>query len=126
MLKTGSIHMLYGQIPHIEKNISGMIQGTIPLTTDHPNYSINLLDTAFAAGCNTFDTASVYHSGKSEKMLGRWIERNHNRKDVVIIGKGAHEQLNKTTLVRDLQHSLDNLQMDYLDLYHGISILNHA
>ena len=39
----------------------------------------NVLDAAIDAGIDTIDTANVYSEGRSEQLLGQWLEgRRHN------------------------------------------------
>jgi len=52
--------------------------------------SAPLLDQFFDRGCNVFETARAYHSGRSERILGRWLSRRGVRRQVIVISKGAH------------------------------------
>ena len=125
--------MKYGSLPGFNKPISRIIFGCAGLGAAiswvlpvHPRgklkKSINLLHSAFEAGYNTFDTASVYPG--SEYTLGRWIKERKNREEIVLITKGGHPnlitgraRLSMHELQSDLDLSLRRLCIDYIDLY---------
>ena len=92
--------------------------------------AFNYLDVFFSNGGRRLDTAHVYASwlsdgaGASERCLGNWINSRDNRKDVCIITKGAHPDLEtgekrvtQCGIQSDLNDSLERLQTDYIDLY---------
>lgn len=76
-------------------------------------------------GINFFDTANVYSSGDSERVLGRFLKANVQRESVVIAtkvhglmrkepnGKG----LSRKAILYELDQSLQRLETDYVDLY---------
>src|SRR5580698_10185438 len=74
---------------------------------------------------NFFDTANVYSSGDSEKVLGNFLKANTQREAVVIATKVhgvMREEPNGRGLARkailfELDQSLSRLQTDYIDLY---------
>ncbi|HZY49943.1 MAG TPA: aldo/keto reductase, partial [Devosia sp.] len=77
-----------------------------------------MLDGFFEAGGNMYDTAYVYGAGYTEKLFGEWHRNRGVRKDVVIIGKGAHTPLCYPDMIgKQLTQSLDRLQTDYVDIY---------
>jgi predicted dehydrogenase/aryl-alcohol dehydrogenase-like predicted oxidoreductase len=77
-----------------------------------------LLDAFWEAGGNLFDTAYVYGAGYTEKLLGDWQKNRGVRKDMVIIGKGAHSPLCYPDMIgKQLTQSLDRLQTDHVDVY---------
>ena len=82
--------MLYGTLPGINKPISRLVQGTIPIGSTKLDYSFKLLDDVYALGCNTFDTAHVYGSGDNERTFGQWMNDRGLRDKLVILSKGAH------------------------------------
>lgn len=96
-----------------------------------------ILDRAFEAGIDFYDTAEVYpvpadrqHVHRTEEILGRWIKTKP--RDAIILatkvvgpaaawfkapvreGKGA---LDRHHITRALEASLRRLQTDYIDLY---------
>jgi aryl-alcohol dehydrogenase-like predicted oxidoreductase len=46
-----------------------------------------LLDTYFSLGGNFIDTANIYNSEESEKLIGQWMEERGNRDQMVIATK---------------------------------------
>ena len=79
------------------------------------------LDTAFALGINTFDTARMY--GKAEEVLGDWILRRGIRDQVNILSKGGHpgflgiKRLSHKHIRGDVERSLEALQTGKIDIY---------
>lgn len=76
-------------------------------------------------GINFFDTAIAYQSGTSEQYLGRALRRFAKRDDVVVATKFLPRTNEEITagvsgqehIRRMLDKSLENLGMDYVDLY---------
>lgn len=80
---------------------------------------------ALDLGINFFDTANVYSSGDSERVIGRFLRANVRREAVVIAtkvhgvmrdepnGKG----LSRKAILFELDQSLSRLETDYVDLY---------
>ncbi len=92
--------------------------------------SFKLLDAFVTAGFTFIDTADVYSTwvpgnqgGESETIIGKWLKRTGNRKNVVIATKVGKEMgpnqkgLSKTYMLRAAEASLQRLQTDYIDLY---------
>ena len=87
--------------------------------------SRGIIRRALELGVNFFDTAIVYQNGTSEQYLGRALKDFARREDVVVATKfpvrtqaeidggiSGHEHVR-----RMLDQSLQNLGMDYVDLY---------
>lgn len=114
--------MEYGRVEGVEKRISRLVQGTVMLSAEEVEASIDLLDEIYALGCNSFDTAHVYAGGQAERVLGEWMERRGNREEVFILSKGAHHNADRRRvtafdIASDLHDSLARLRTDYIDLY---------
>lgn len=89
------------------------------------------MDAYCEIGGNFIDTARVYGDfvrriqGGSEKVIGRWMEDNHKRDDIILSTKGAHPpfenmhapRLKREEIRSDLAMSLDNLRTDHVDIY---------
>ncbi|MFZ6643349.1 aldo/keto reductase [Undibacterium sp. TC4M20W] len=77
------------------------------------------------AGGNFIDTADVYSSGRSEEMLGRFIQEQSLRDRVVLAtksgfadGHGPHAGGNGAKhIYAALERSLRRLRTDYIDMY---------
>jgi predicted dehydrogenase/aryl-alcohol dehydrogenase-like predicted oxidoreductase len=77
-----------------------------------------LLDAFFEAGGNLFDTGYVYGAGRTEALLGEWLQNRGVREQSVIIGKGAHTPLCYPDVIgKQLTQSLDRLRTDHVDIY---------
>ena len=81
------------------------------------------VDMCLDAGVSLFDTANVYSSGESEKILGQAIS---GRRDQVLLatkarfpmGEGPNGAgLSRQHLIRECEASLERLGTDYIDLY---------
>src|ERR1700722_16385326 len=92
--------------------------------------SFKLLDAFVAAGFNSVDTPDMYSKwvpghvgGESEKILGDWMKRSKNRKEMIIAPKVGMDMgegkkgLSKVHILRSAEDSLKRLQTDYIDLY---------
>lgn len=85
------------------------------------------------AGITLFDTAEVYGSGRSERMIGRLIADDPARRDRLLIATKfmpSPWKLNvRTALLSAARSSRDRLRVESIDLYqiHGpISLRSHA
>ena len=84
--------MKYKKIPYVGKRVSKIIYGTAELN-ECSDEKMLLLDGLCEQGINTFDTARVYCDGNSEEVLGQWMQKRNNRKNVVIITKCGHPDM---------------------------------
>lgn len=114
--------MQYGEIAGINKPVSRIVQGTGFIATKDIDDMFQLMDAAFEAGINTFDTAHVYGQGAVERIFGRWMKARQNRDEVVVIAKGAHHNEDRRRLTRfdieaDIHDSMARLQTDHFDIY---------
>jgi len=121
--------MKFGKVPGIDKPISRILQGTslqgprdLLKKASDPGYMLDLFDGCLALGVTTFDTGHNYGGGKSERLLGKWMESRGNREDVVILTKGAHHNSDRRRvtpfdIASDLHDSLARLRSNYIDLY---------
>mgnify|MGYP000023242404 FL=1 len=89
------------------------------------------LDLFFELGGNFIDTAHVYGDwapgpkGKSERIIGEWLNAAGVRKEIAISTKGGHPDLSDMDLSKitpervkkDLEESIEYLKTDYIDLY---------
>jgi len=86
--------------------------------------SIEIIERAIDHGINYFDTANVYSQGESEAILGTALE-GYDRDELVVATKVHGEMgdgpnrggLSRKSIDQELQHSLDRLGMDTVDLY---------
>jgi aryl-alcohol dehydrogenase (NADP+) len=98
--------------------------------------SFAIMDRAFDGGVTFFDTADVYPvgappglQGRTEEIIGRWLDRTGNRSRVILatkcfgrVGPSPWDQGNSRKHILDAADaSLRRLGTDYIDLYqlHG-------
>ncbi|KAJ6970048.1 hypothetical protein D5086_028050 [Populus alba] len=99
--------------------------------------SFGLLDEAFNAGINFFDSAEKYPvpqraetQGRSEEYLGRWIKRRKIPRDRIVLAtkvagpsgqmtwiRGGPKCLDSRNITDAIDSSLKRMQVDYIDLY---------
>ncbi|RCX09865.1 aryl-alcohol dehydrogenase-like predicted oxidoreductase [Anaerobacterium chartisolvens] len=108
------------KLDFLNKEVSGVILGTMTLFSGDVNEHMEHLDMAVEMGVNLLDTAIGY--GGSEISIGKWMKARSNRKDVVVITKGCHpgpngKRVNAKDLAEDLNRSLERLDTDYIDIY---------
>lgn len=88
-------------------------------------HSREIIKRGLELGVNFFDTAIAYQSGTSEKYLGRAIKDFAKRDDMVIATKFLPRTVEEIEqgisgqkhIEKMLDKSLENLDMDYVDLY---------
>ncbi len=109
---------LYTKINGINKDVSRIFLGTgfLPNLEDYDAWLTGILDT----GVNAIDTARIYPD--SEKTIGKWLDKTGVRDKVVLLSKcghpdGATKRVNHEAMMSDLQKSLEELQVDYIDIY---------
>jgi 1-deoxyxylulose-5-phosphate synthase len=110
------------RIEGLDKACSQIVIGSMMFTPDNMKRTNSLLDAYVEAGGNTIDTAHIYNGGDSEKAVGIWLKESRNRKDIVILDKGAHHnsdgpRVTPEDIKQDLYESLDRLQVDFIDIY---------
>jgi aryl-alcohol dehydrogenase-like predicted oxidoreductase len=84
-----------------------------------------LMDRAWDAGINYFDTADSYGGGVSETIIGAWLTERKLRDRLVLstkvfyaIAEGPNDRsLSRRHIMQAVEGSLRRLQTDYLDLY---------
>lgn len=81
-----------------------------------------LMDAAWEQGIDHFDTADAYGGGRSERMIGSWMQTRGVRPTITTktfnpMDAGADHGLAPERIVRQLESSLDRLGVDDVDLY---------
>lgn len=99
--------------------------------TSDQKASSEIMDKAFDAGINCFDTADIYSTwaegnsgGESESTIGNWL-KTQDRRNVIVATKGRGkmwkgengEGLSRQHIIQAVEDSLKRLQTDYIDLY---------
>jgi aryl-alcohol dehydrogenase-like predicted oxidoreductase len=84
--------------------------------------ALELMDAAWQLGITHFDTADAYGGGRSERVIGRWIRSRGVRpllttKTFNPMRAGGDRGLAPDRVARQLQESLERLEVDQVDLY---------
>jgi aryl-alcohol dehydrogenase-like predicted oxidoreductase len=105
----------------------GESRGFMKGVTSPDDEARRVLDRALDAGIDTIDTANVYSEGRSEELLGAWLEGKRER--VVLATKcrfptgdaakaGPHDSgLSRKAILKACEDSLRRLRTDHVDLY---------
>ena len=111
----------------LDKPVSRLVHGSTGLMGADDTAAFPVLEAAFDAGINAFDTAAVYAFGdySMDAMLGRWIRDRGGCDDIVVIAKGAHPappdwhlpRVNPAAVADDIDLTRDRMGLDCLDLW---------
>lgn len=105
--------MQYRRLGKTEWSVSLVGMGGIPIQNISFEEAEKVLHAALEAGINFFDTARAYTD--SEEKMGRVFGSYRERQKVYIATKSP--ALTKEGILEDIELSLKNLQVDYIDLY---------
>ena len=92
--------------------------------TEAERKALDTVNAAFDLGINFFDCADAYSGGAAERFLGKALG-GHKRSEYVVsskvffpMGRGANDWgLSRKHIVEQLDNTLKNMKLDYLDLY---------
>ena len=87
--------------------------------------AFGLMNRAWEAGINYFDTADSYGGGMSERTIGAWLKERKVRDQLILSTKvlysmaegPADRGLSRRHITQAVEGSLRRLQTDYIDLY---------
>jgi len=128
------------KIPDTDLILSPIGLGTVKAGIDWDGAEADyLLDSYLDLGGNVIDTARVYADfihlngkieiGRSERVIGEWIQRNKKRDKIILVTKGGHPTLVYPTddihiprmtpadMRHDIELSLKALHTDVIDIY---------
>lgn len=119
--KISEIAMKYIKLKNM--NMSQIILGTDGYSERiNKETAYELLDFYIGHGGNVIDTARMYCSGESEKLIGEYLK---NRRDKVYISTKcshppldnmSHSRLSREDIESDIDESLNALNTDYIDI----------
>ena len=120
------------QLKNTDLHVSPICLGTVNFGTSVDSKTAkHQLESFFELGGNFIDTAHIYGDwvpgirGRSERIIGEYLNESGLRRDIVISTKGGHPDLSDMDLSKispegvwkDLNESLEYLNTDYIDLY---------
>ena len=120
------VHMRYGSIPGVGDRVSRLVLGSMVFSTepDRIDNTFQLLDRFVSVGGTAVDTARVYAKGSSEPAFGQWLARSGRRDQMVVIGKGAHHDVDTferrvtpAAIHEDIEASLRAMGLESIDIY---------
>ena len=91
-------------------------------SSDNPDVSEAIVTAAFEAGINFFDISDPFNQDRAEKEFGRIFKKNDWRhRDFMVCTKvfwsnSRGESLSRKEIIESVNRSLENLQLDYIDL----------
>lgn len=104
----------------------GAENGVFPWAKDYDEAK-PIFKKAVELGINYFDTANVYQSGTSEQITGRLIRDFGLDRDEIVVATKVHFAmregrpngggLSRKNILAEIDHSLQRLGLDYVDLY---------
>ena len=104
----------------------GKENGVFPWAKDYEDGKA-IFKRAIELGINYFDTANVYQMGTSEEITGRYIrDFGLDRDEIVVATKVNFEMrpgrpngggLSRKNIMAEIDHSLERLGLDYVDVY---------
>lgn len=114
--------MKYGRIPYLDKDVSRLVMGVIPLPQNDDGAAFALLDAYRAGGGNIIDNS--YHYGPRFAEIMRAYYEKHGEEALIRFDKGNHHyydqnifRLAREDLDNDLRGNLERQGVSYSDLY---------
>ena len=74
----------------------------------------DILARAYDLGVNYFDTARIYGQGKSEQILGKFLQ---GKRDKIVLASKTYSNT-RAKILEDIETSLKTLGTDHVDIYH--------
>ena len=128
------VFMKYKKLGSTKLNVSQICLGTMTYGEQNSERDAHQqLDYCISEGVNFIDTAEMYAippkketQGKTEEIIGTWLEKRKDRADIYIATKVAGpgmeyvrggSQLSKKHIFKAIDDSLSRLRTDYIDLY---------
>jgi aryl-alcohol dehydrogenase-like predicted oxidoreductase len=118
--------MTYRSLGRTGVQVSPLCLGAMNFGNPTPeDESLRIIDAALDGGINFIDTANVYNAGESERIVGRALQRNGRRNEVVLatkvhgeMGPGPNDRgISRYHIMSACEESLRRLQTDRIDLY---------
>ncbi len=114
--------MKYAELGKTGIRVSRMGLGGAPFGNGYANLDDqaiqSIVDAAIEGGVNYIDTAPIYGNGASENGIGKALEKNGQRQQIVLATKGVMrgEAYSYDNTIRSFEQSLRRLRTDYIDV----------
>lgn len=115
--------MIYTNFQELNLSLLGFGAMRLPLLPDEPGNPVDevqvekMVDYAMAHGVNYFDTAYPYHSGESERIIGRALNK-YPREQFYLATKYPGHQISETYDPADIfEKQLKKCGVEYFDFY---------
>ncbi len=127
--------MKFRKLGTTDINVSLICLGTMTWGTQNTEKdAFEQMDYAVSQGINFFDTAEIYSVpptaesyGKTEVMIGNWLEKRKNRDKIILASKvagpgcdwirGGKNNFDEKKIGEAIDGTLKRLKTDYIDLY---------
>ncbi len=115
------------RFPQVPRRTLGKTKLTVPLVSLGAMY--NVVDNqiglrkTLAHNANYWDTAHSYANGNSEIGIGKYLEKNPEKRKELIIATKASGANSIEDVEKKLQTSLERMHTDYIDIYYGVHAL---
>ncbi len=117
---------IYRSLGRTGVRVSPLCLGAMNFGSPTPeDESLRIIDAALDGGINFVDTADVYNTGESERIVGKALKQNGRRDEVVLatkvngeMGPGPNDRgISRYHIMKACDDSLRRLQTDHIDLY---------
>lgn len=113
--------MRYGAVPHLDRQLSRIVLGSVPFTTSNLDSAFALLDAYVAAGGNTVDLSHVYRSGDCQRAVGEYMRVRGCRDKLVLFDKGCHHyatrRVTREAMASDILDNHTNLGVTMTEFF---------
>jgi aryl-alcohol dehydrogenase-like predicted oxidoreductase len=115
--------MTYGTIPHLDKKLSKLVMGVIPLPQNDLPRAFDILDSYRAAGGNVIDNSRIYGNGAAAVMKAYY--EKYGEEILIRLDKGNHHHGNndegrrvtREAIDQDIRGNLEFQGVTYSDIY---------
>ena len=77
------------------------------------------MELALEKGITHIDTAAGYGGGRSERLIGRFLAEDSNRREKIFLASKANiNEITAQSMIAEIDASRDRLQTDVIDLYY--------
>lgn len=104
---------------HLPLGLGGSFYGLDHERNQGETDILSAMATALENGITHFDTATGYGNGYSERLIGRFMAEDTNRRDrIFLASKYSSDEISKQGMIDAIDASRSRLQTDVIDLYY--------